>query len=67
MRLATLLLEELDERVRVFRRVEHEGLFEDHGGWVGRRGDVGCGGGKGLEVYDVDFPGFDDDAVNVIY
>jgi len=53
--------------VRVFRRVEHEGLFEDHGGWVGRRGDVGCGGGKGLEVYDVDFPGFDDDAVNVIY
>ena len=44
MRLAPLLPEELDERVGVIRRVEQEGLFEDHGGLVGGRGDVGCGG-----------------------
>jgi len=44
--LAPLLPEELDERVSVFCRVEQEGLFENHGGGVGGRGDVGCGGGK---------------------
>jgi len=34
-------------------------------GW----GDLGCGGEgeKVLEVYNVDFPGFDDNAVDVIF